>query len=305
MRKIPGGSWIKSSHSYNFMNNKLNVKLYDLYGNKKFNSIIATPGRKYYNSNGKLKIHASVYFLILNMNKNIDRYSLLSDALNKLGCSYSRVEAIDGTDMENNNDCKRILKPKEELMGKKLTSIEYGEEWIYDGEIKNSFPGLSHYGHLGYKGLNLSNIKAFEIASKVNDDLRRQTELTTRSPGMLYDWFCILEDDSQMNAITHKKIINFIEDTANVDLDIVLLDARANGWGGTSGVLYNKKIINILLENLHPLSDFSIKNEEKYGMANLWDWKLSTFMKNSDLKFDTLPCVESGEFISTISSETI
>ena len=57
----------------------------------------------------------------------------------------------------------------------------------------------------------------------------------------------ILEDDSE--DIYHK-IINIIIDD-NSTSDIILLDKRARG--GACAVLYNQKISNMLIDDLHPI----------------------------------------------------
>ena len=52
----------------------------------------------------------SIYFLVLNMNKNPERYENITSMLNKTGCLFSRIEAIDGSSIEYNKDCKQIFK---------------------------------------------------------------------------------------------------------------------------------------------------------------------------------------------------
>ena len=142
------------------------------------------------------------------------------------------------------------------------------------------------YGHYGTKGLTLSNIKCFEIASKLD-----------------YNWFCILEDDSTIDEETLNKIQNFIKNSNNNKYDVVLLDDRHNGWGGTCAILYNKKIINRLIYDLHPLSKFSILSPlfGDKNLGNLWDWKLWKYIIGINKNFTNLPCVKSGNFVSTIS----
>ena len=150
------------------------------------------------------------------MDKNKDRFHNISSQLNQLKCSYTRVPAIDGTTMETNEDVKKILAPRSHLIGAIFKSIDTKERWVYDGSVSRSFPNLNFFGHYGTKGLTLSNIKAFYIASNLN-----------------YEWFCILEDDSEINLNIYKKIITFISQNNNKKYDIVLLDARHNGCGGT------------------------------------------------------------------------
>jgi hypothetical protein len=228
----------------------------------------------------------SIHFLVLNMEKNKDRLQNITNQLNKINCSYTIVVAIDGKDMENNEDAKKILKPIPKLFGAIFQSVETKNKWIYDGSISKSFPNLNLLGHYGTKGLTLSNIKALIIASKLD-----------------YEWYCILEDDAEINKDIYYKIINFINKDKNKNYDIFLLDDRHNGCGGTSGMLYNRRIINKLIIDLHPLSNFS-RFANKIGdknLGNLWDWKLWKYVMYINKNFTTFPCIPSGKFISTIN----
>jgi len=225
-------------------------------------------------------------FLILNMDKNQDRYDNITCMLNNINCSYLKISAINGFDMENDESAKQILHPRKYLIGKIFKSVETKKQWKYDGTILKSFPNLNLYGHQGTKGLTLSNIKAFNAALDIN-----------------CDWFCILEDDAEINNDSYLKIQEFIQNPKNQNIDIVLLDARHNGWGGTAGMLYNKKIIKQLLIDLHPLSNFSILASElgDKNLGNVWDWKLWKYVVIINKNFVTLPCINSGKFDSTIS----
>ena len=226
------------------------------------------------------------HFMILNMKKNKDRLDYISESMNKLNCNYTIVEAIDGNFMENNEDVKKIIKPVPRLFGAVFKSIDTQKKWIYDGTISKSFPNLNLYGHYGTKGLTLSNIKAFMMASSMN-----------------FEWFCVIEDDAEINIDIYNNILNFISSSDNKNYDIILLDSRHNGWGGTAAVLYNKRIINKLIIDLHPLSKFSIFSN-KLGdekLCNLWDWKLWKYLIYVNKNFTTLPCIDSGKFISTIT----
>jgi hypothetical protein len=227
----------------------------------------------------------SLHFLVLNMKKNKDRLDIITESLDKLNITYTVVTAIDGSNMEDNEDVKKILKPVPRLFGSVFKSIETKRKWIYDGSISKSFPNLNLYGHYGTKGLTLSNIKALVIASNFNNE-----------------WFCILEDDAEIDIDIYNTIINFIEDDNNKKYDIVLLDNRHNGWGGTSGMLYNKRIINQLIVDLHPLSTFSILSHKlgDKNLGNLWDWKLWKYVMFVNKNFTNLPCIPSGKFVSTI-----
>ena len=228
----------------------------------------------------------SIHFLVLNMDKNKDRLENISKNLNTYNLKFTRVKAINGFNMENDNDAKFILKPRQDVIGNLFQSVETKKKWIYDGTVNKSFPNLNLLSHYGTKGLTLSNIKAFVIAKNMN-----------------YEWFCILEDDAELDDNSYNKIKNFIQNKSNKKYDIVLLDGRHNGFGGTCAMLYNKRIIPKLIRDLHPLSNFSIRaaNYGDKNLGNLWDWKLWKYVMYINKKFTTLSCVSSGKFISTIS----
>ena len=232
-------------------------------------------------------IQTSIHFLVINMDKNKDRLDILLPQLKNINCSYTIVKGIDGNNMENDEDAIKILSlPKNvenKLLGTTFHHIVTKETWTYDGTVSTSFPNLILNGHHGTKGLTLSNIKAFMIASKLD-----------------YRWFCVLEDDSEINM----NIYNIIKKTSiiNQNKDIILMDKRHNGWGGACATLYNKRIIETLIRDLHPMSFFS-RNSHKIGdknLGNLWDWKLWKYVSNINKNFTTCPCVPSGKFKSTI-----
>ena len=229
-----------------------------------------------------------LHFFILNMKKNPERYKNIKKMLDKLPqCSYSRVEAINGYNMENDKDALRILEKKTELLGQTFYFKNFNqtdlEKWNYDGTISTSFPGLSLNGHQGAKGLILSNLKAFEIASLLS-----------------FSWYCILEDDAELDLKTYESILRFLYRNHN-KFDIILLDKRAEGYGGTAGILYKSSIVKQVYKDLHPLSDFSITLEDKTTFSTLWDWKLWQYLKVFNIKYGKIPCIESGKFVSTIS----
>ena len=228
----------------------------------------------------------NTHFLVLNMEKNPERFENISKNLKKYNFPFTKINAIDGFNMENSEEVKLLLRPRKELLGRLFQSVETKKKWIYDGTVSRSFPNLNLLGHYGTKGLTLSNIKAFIVASKMN-----------------FDWFCVLEDDSELDENSSNKIRQFVRNESNKKYDIVLLDNRHNGFGGTCAMLYNKRIIPTLIRDLHPLSNFSILSM-KYGdknLGNLWDWKLWKYVMHVNKKFNTLPCVKSGNFVSTIS----
>jgi len=257
----------------------------------------------------------NIHFLILNMNKNKDRWQKMVNILNKLNISYSRIEAVDGFKLEKNNDSivKHILSKRNDLINTVLKCNTFDQSWNYDGTIKTSFPGLNINGNEGAKGLIISNMKAFDDCLKINneyiyglnDDNTKQINeyhsyLDNNFDFYKYQWFCILEDDAILSSDVLKKIEDFLNDISqnNDKTDIILLDNRIGG--GAAGVLYNSKIINKLRKDLHPLSDFSITMEEKYKHSPLWDWKLWFYVNNNNINYKILPCIQSGEFTSTI-----
>jgi hypothetical protein len=218
----------------------------------------------------------------------MDRYENIRKMLDNIpGCVYSRIEAVDGGKMEQSLECQKLLSLNKELINKNFKSIAFNQKWIYDGTVRTSFPGLNLFGHHGAKGLILSNIKAFENALSLN-----------------YDWFCILEDDAMIDLATYNTIITFINSPENKNMDMILLDYRNYGYGGTAGMLYSMNIMGRLLNELHPLSNFSINMEEKHGLATLWDWKLWKYIENTEnpkIKYASLPCIKCADFVSTIN----
>lgn len=230
----------------------------------------------------------SLYFLILNMNKNPERYENIKKMLDALpGCNYYRVEAVDGYHMDQDKDTQRILQTKPELLGKTFYFKNFNqtdlEEWVYDGTIETSFPGLSLTSYQGAKGLVISNLKAFEIASLLP-----------------YSWYCILEDDAEIDIYAYTSILKLLHYN-HQKIDMVLLDKRGNGFGGTAGILYKSSIIKQVYKDLNPLSEFSITLEDKTTFSTLWDWKLWQYLKLYKIKYLSLPCIGSGKFESTIS----
>jgi hypothetical protein len=223
----------------------------------------------------------NIHFFILNLDRNPERYETMLNMLNTLNCSYSRIQAIDGFNMENNENVKKLLKPREHLFGQTFKSWDNGETWQYDGSIQKSFPNLNLNGHHGTKGLTLSNLLAYKKASEMDSD-----------------WFCILEDDAEINKNIISNLLLYVQNYNY--LDIILLDSRDNGFGGTAGMLYNKRIINQLLEDLHPLSEFSINSGNYKNRNNLWDWKFWTYIEFINTNYSQLPCIDSGKFGSTI-----
>jgi Glycosyltransferase family 25 (LPS biosynthesis protein) len=225
------------------------------------------------------------------MNKNPERYASIERMLQSIGCSYSRVEAIDGSAMNESPDCAEILYPRQELIGTEMKSKSFNQTWIYDGTIAKSFPGLCFGGHPGGKGLVMSNMKVFKHALAFD-----------------YTWNCVLEDDAAIDAESYTKILDFIQKPENQMVDVVLLDARHNAWGGTAGVLYHRRCIPQLYNGLHPLSQFSITMEDTYGLGNLWDWKLFHYIVHNEqprkINYERIPCIQSGMFESTISAKT-
>ena len=84
---------------------------------------------------------------------------LKSSLKNEFDIKYIRVKGIDGNSMNKNEEVQKILSPKSSLIGQQFVCKEFNQNWIYDGSIEKSFPGLSLNGHYGTKGLTLSNLK--------------------------------------------------------------------------------------------------------------------------------------------------
>jgi hypothetical protein len=252
----------------------------------------------------------NIHFIILNMNKNKDRLEKIKIRLKNMGVSYTRIEAIDGFKLQKNKDVLQMLECRSYLLNKTLYCKTFNQEWKYIGNIQTSFPGLNLYGHDGAKGLILSNIKAFKECLKINDEyiyaLNDDNKINLqdyksqyKKYSNKYKWFCVLEDDAIINNEIYTDIQKFINKDENKDAEVILLDKRVAG--GAAGVIYNSKIIKKLIEDLHPLSEFSITMEEKFNHATLWDWKLWHYVTNMNINYKLFPCIDSGQFISTIN----
>ena len=187
--------------------------------------------------------------------------------------------------MNNDIVCIELLQPNKELIGREFNHSN--QKWIYDGTPSTSFPSLNINNHYGTKGLTLTNMLAFQEALKPYYNS--------------IEWFCILEDDAVITDDSFRMICNFIINPKNSHIDIVVLDIRK--YGGTTGVLYNKRILNKLLSDLHPLSDFSIGFYDKMKRSALWDWKLYDYIKEKSEKIfhSLLPCITESGADSTIN----
>ena len=220
-----------------------------------------------------------ILFMILNMNKSIDRMNNMDNIFKKLGENYIRIESVDGKNIDKDKICKKIY--KKDLIGKILHSYESKQKWKYDGTIKNSFPGMNLNGHHGYKGLTLSNMKAFYESKKYN-----------------FDWLIILEDDIYL---TKKELLQIKSHLLINNNDVVLLDERGNGYGGACGVAYRKKVIDKMINEFDPLSEFSINYEKNFNKAALNDWKLYDILNHFKIPYNSYPIIRSGYYDSTIS----
>jgi hypothetical protein len=232
----------------------------------------------------------SILFLIINLDKNLERYDKISSDLNGLKCEYVRIAAIDGKRMETDRDAQVILKPRVELLQNKFQCFETGEEWTYDGTVHKSFPNLHLNGHFGTKGLTLSNMKAFACASALSK---------------VFDWFCVLEDDSKIDDESYNSIVHICATTSPSDTDIICMDRRSQSsvdLGGACAICYSSHIVDKCMEDLHPLSPFSIKSPTlgDSSRTNLWDWKLWKYVKYVNQNFIMYPKVDSGGYESTI-----
>jgi hypothetical protein len=283
------GSYIHSARNIVYNGDKIQCELRRKDNTYEKNEITFSDKHDYHNINGRFQwiFDKSVLFLIINMNKNKERWENISiafdDIKKKYNCDYIRIEGVEGKNMKDDISAIDILKPREDLIGREFNCCESNEIWEYDGTISKSFPGLFLNGHEGTKGLTISNIKCLTLIKEQYPD---------------YNWYCILEDDCEMNEITYNQIMSVIQNTNYLN-DVILLDKRKRG--GTCAMLYNQRIINNMITNLHPLSEFSITKEEKYKKTNLWDWKLWVYLDNFKIKHTSCPVVKSGNFISEIS----
>ena len=234
-----------------------------------------------------------ILFIVINMDKNKERWGKISSSLEKIkekyNCDYIRISGVDGFNMENDESVQQLLKPRNNLLNKKFYFLEDKEEWIYDGSVSTSFPGLgwNKNNHRGTMGLTMSNIKCFDEIKKYDHK---------------YNWYCILEDDSEIDEKIYNEIIKITKNDKNLH-DVIILDKR--GKGGACAIQYNNRIIDNVIKDLHPLSEFSIINSMwsrgAADMTNLWDWKLWAYLDKFNIKHIVHPLVPSGKFISEIS----
>ena len=285
------GSWKETARNIVYNKNVIECELRSMNGKWIYNKLEFFPECEYHNINGRFQwiFDNSILFLIINMKKNSERWEFMEKKFQSISkkhnCKYLKIDAVDGKDIENDASAQDILKKRENLLGKTFNCYESNDDWVYDGTISKSFPGLSLNGHYGTKGLTLSNIKCLNIIKEQYPN---------------YNWYCILEDDSEIDKNIYNKIIDI--KNKNTINDIILLDKRNMGKGGTCALLYNQRIINDMIENLHPLSKFSIENEQKYKKGtNLWDWKLWVYLDNFNINHIAYPIIPSGSFISEIS----
>ena len=284
------GCWTNSAKNIKIDNNLLECELQRCNGTWEKNELTFSNEFKYSNIDGRFQwvFDNSILFLVINMKKNTERWDKIQNSFEnikkKYNCHYVRIEGVDGYDMENDVSVQNILKPIDSLIGTTFYCREIHQSWKYDGTILKSFPGLHLNGHKGTKGLTMSNLKCFHFIKQEKPN---------------YNWYCILEDDSEINENVYNKIVDICKHT-NVLNDIIVLDKR--GKGGACAILYNQKIISNAIKNLHPLSNFSITNEEIYKRGvNLWDWKLWVYLDNFNINNETHPLVPSGSFPSEIN----
>jgi hypothetical protein len=236
-------------------------------------------------SKSLMQVH-EVLFMIINLDRNIERFQNVTSTLDYFGSKYVRISAVDGFSMDSDVDVQHILKPRLHLLNQNFNCLDNGDKWVYDGSIESSFPHLHLHGHYGTKGLTLSNIKALSLASIIAHSFR---------------WFCILEDDVEIDDNVYHDILNTCRATSHEEIDFILMDTRANGFGGTCAICYSSHVVGKCKDDLHPLSEFSLNTHKLEGPnANIWDWKLWKYVKKSSRNFLQVPIVFSGNFPSTI-----
>jgi len=227
----------------------------------------------------------SIYIFVLNLDSNKDRWIFMKNQLDKLDCKYERINACNGYQMEKNEDqdhYEKLLYNRNNAIGREFICYESKDNWIYDGSLEKSWPGLHLKGHYGTKGLTLSNLDAFNKGQELN-----------------YDYYLILEDDAEISIREYEKIKELIAEQKF--MDIFLLDERSNGLCGTAGMLYKRNVLKQLATDLEPTSEYSINFEKENKYTNLFDWKILTYIKWKKMKYLNYGLLKSGKFKSTIS----
>lgn len=226
---------------------------------------------------------------VLNLPESQDRMQKIADDLTgSPAVRVKRIEAVNGFDLANVPD-DEFLQDYKHLKGSTMYCQGFSETWIYDGTLTTAFPGLSLGGHQGDKGLTLSNLRAMK-AALASDQLE--------------EWVCIAEDDAELPPVTMQEIVKIVNTTT--DQDILWFDERYRIGGedgsGTVFVCYRKSILPQLIEDMHPLSDFSRGFEATFKRGNLWDWQLYAYA-NTNHRLKLHPLVKSGRFPSLITPQ--
>jgi len=273
------GSWIETARDYKIEADVLlSTYLCDSHGNWHYGEYIVDLNRNYINFNGILR-EADGFrpfeIYVINLDRSSDRMQIIDSAFRSLNCDYIRVKGIDGKTMDSDTQIAEEFFTDYLSGVLQVESIEDGNKWTFDKTVPSSgFFHLFRNGHHGAKGLILSNLRAMKMgAANVGKD-----------------WIVICEDDCNIT----QNMLDTINSAVYSDEDIVWLDQR--GKGGACCVMYRRKILDELIKDLHPLSEFS----KNCDFSNLWDWKLFRYEKTGKFRFRYIPCVQSGKFKSTI-----
>lgn len=204
----------------------------------------------------------SIHLYVMNLPNNKERLDSFLQHYDKINPTYNKppmtvVEAVDGRAMK-------------------------------DTELFKKWPGLTEE-HIGTKGLQMSNVKCFELASLDHS----------------LDWVIICEDDAELPAdINFYKIIETYHDSK-----VIYLDGRnAEGHGVVPGcctccVMYHKSVFADMIKELHPDTSTHIAEyEPTTGLNTLFDWYLAWLIQHRlKIPCSSHPVVPSGRFTSTIS----
>ena len=252
-----------------------------------------------------------LHIFYLNSENDEIKNEFIIKNLKKLNCSFTRIEKINENNLFNDEFCKKILKPNEKLIGKKICYFEYEnnleniennienkiiqckEKWIYDGSIEKSFPFMSlDKKSNNMKALYMTNLKAIE-----------------KSLNMDYEWFMIIEDIHSINNLIYNKIINFLKNIKDIDFIYLYNHFNREKYKYIFPFIYKKQITKNLKLSLNPLNYNSNFLHCKY---NLWNFALNYYIKNNcnfeilDIVFTKINEIKGDEKLDNkVNSKTI
>jgi hypothetical protein len=231
-----------------------------------------------------------IEFYIMSLPGSIDRRTTIVDAFAALSRPPPHiVVAVDGKRIDDDPRAVALFTGRLPV-GTEMRNTERGETWTFDGRPSTGFSHLHRMGHLGYKGLWIANLLAF------------QTALETQ-PHTSAEWACVLEDDAVIDPGSYGQIVAVLNGLYHGQAKSAKV-SMFDGQRGAACVCYRLDALPTLAADLHPMSEFALR--EGARVANLWDWLLVDYFRERQqheplFYHNAGDIVKSGAFVSTIS----